>query len=59
MAKDLREILAVGKIISDLERIGGHAKNIAGHVLFLVHGKDMRHASLEMISAELGITNYR
>lgn len=32
-----------------LERFGGHAKNIAGHVIFLATGKDVRHADLEEI----------
>jgi phosphate transport system protein len=32
-----------------LERIGGHAKNIGGHVIFLVTGKDVRHEDLKAI----------
>ncbi len=58
-ARNVGHIADVVLALRALERIGGHAKNIAGHVLFLIHGKDMRHASLEMISAELGITSYR
>ena len=37
-----------------LERIGGHAKNIGGHVVFLVKGKDVRHEDLATIAAEIG-----
>ena len=40
-----------------LERIGGRAKNIAGYVVFLVMGKDVRHESLEAVAAE--IENHR
>lgn len=36
-----------------LERIGGHAKNIGGYIVFLVDGKDVRHESLENIVAGL------
>lgn len=36
-----------------LERIGGHAKNIAGHVIFLMTARDVRHESLASIRAEV------
>lgn len=36
-----------------LERIGGHAKNIAGYVLFLITGSDVRHKSLERIEGQI------
>jgi len=36
-----------------LERIGGHAKNIGGYVIFLVKGIDVRHDSLDDIVDEL------
>lgn len=36
-----------------LERIGGHAKNIGGYVIFLVKGMDVRHDSLDEIVDEL------
>ncbi len=36
-----------------LERIGGHAKNIAGYVIFLITGSDVRHESLESIEKQI------
>ena len=36
-----------------LERIGGHAKNIGGYVVFLVKGKDVRHEDLDTVAAEV------
>ena len=36
-----------------LERIGGHAKNIGGYVVFLVKGKNVRHEDLATVAAEI------
>lgn len=36
-----------------LERIGGHAKNIAGYVIYFATGRDVRHEDLETIETEI------
>jgi len=39
--------------IRALERFGGHAKNIAGHIVFIKNGIDVRHAGTEAILKSL------
>jgi phosphate transport system protein len=41
-----------------LERIGGHAKNIGGYVIFLVTGQDVRHESLAKIKTRIEAGDY-
>jgi len=39
--------------IRALERFGGHAKNIAGHLVFIKHGIDVRHEGVASILRQL------
>lgn len=43
--------------IRALERFGGHAKNIAGHVIFLATAHDVRHMDADEIGSLLDIKN--
>ena len=56
MMEDPRSISRVMNVIwalRSLERIGDHARNIAEHVIYLVHGMDVRHTSVGDIEAQL------
>ncbi|GAB6043569.1 phosphate signaling complex protein PhoU [Endothiovibrio diazotrophicus] len=56
MVNDARRItptLELMRIARTLVRIGDHATNICEHVVFLVHGKDLHHASAAEVAAEL------
>ncbi len=52
MMEDTRTIgqaISVIFIIKALERIGDHSKNIAEYLIYLVRGKDVRHASMDAL----------
>jgi phosphate transport system protein len=52
-ARSVGHVVDIVLALRALERIGGHAKNIGGYVIFLVTGKDVRHEDLSMIAAEI------
>jgi phosphate transport system protein len=52
-ARSVGHMVDIVLALRALERIGGHAKNIGGYVIFLVTGKDVRHEDLNIIAAEI------
>jgi phosphate transport system protein len=48
--RTIRRALDVMWVVRALERVGDHAKNICEHVIYIVHGKDIRHRRLDDVS---------
>jgi phosphate transport system protein len=55
--RNIRRTLDVMWIVRSLERVGDHAKNICEYVIFMVHGKDIRHTRLEDVERAIGAVN--
>lgn len=49
----IRRALDVMWAVRALERVGDHAKNICEHVIYVVHGTDVRHTPLEDVAQQL------
>jgi len=53
-SRTIRRFMNVSWVARALERIGDHAKNISEYVIYMVHGKDIRHLKLEEVRQEIG-----
>ncbi|MCP3666174.1 MAG: phosphate signaling complex protein PhoU [Gammaproteobacteria bacterium] len=55
-ARSVGHVIDVVMGLRSLERIGGHATNIARYCVFMERGKDVRHEDMEGVVAEVGFT---
>lgn len=58
MAEDATSIPAILNILwaaRAMERMGDRCENIAEYVFYLVHGRDIRHTSLDAVMEEIGM----
>ena len=55
--RTIRRALDVLWVTRALERIGDHAKNICEYVVYMAHGKDIRHLSIDDVERELQARN--
>lgn len=51
--RSISRVMSVMWALRALERIGDHARNIAEHVIYLVHGMDVRHIPVKELEERL------
>jgi len=55
--RTIRRALDIMWVVRALERVGDHAKNVCEYIIYMVHGKDVRHTSLERVEQEIKSRN--
>ncbi len=50
--RTIKRVMNVTWAARSLERIGDHAKNICEYVIYMVHGKDIRHTNVDEVTLE-------
>jgi phosphate transport system protein len=55
----IRRAIDVLWVTRAIERIGDHAKNICEYVIYMVHGKDVRHVHLDDVEKQLKLRSAR
>lgn len=50
--RSIKRVMNVTWAARSLERIGDHAKNIGEYVIYMVHGKDIRHTDVDSIELD-------
>ena len=51
-ARSIKRVMNVTWAARALERIGDHAKNIGEYVIYMVHGKDIRHTDIDLLAKD-------
>jgi phosphate transport system protein len=51
--RNIRRALDLLWVVRSLERVGDHAKNFCEYIIYMVHGKDVRHTSLDDLEFRL------
>jgi phosphate transport system protein len=49
---EIAVLLDMLSVVRAVDRVADHAGNLAEHLIYIVHGTDVRHATLDQIERE-------